>query len=123
MESDYWSAYEGSAKIIFPDGTETSYTSIPSNSDYTLATILASDWTGYVGQTVTIEVYDSWGDGGQGIDAYYVTGGAAASGVVITGNDISTSATRTAPSAVGIWIENCVGACLLYTSPSPRDRG
>ena len=69
---------------------------------------MASDWPN--GGTVTIEVYDTYGDGGQGIDAYYVTGGAAASGVVITGNDISTSASRTAPSAVGIWIENCVGA-------------
>ena len=108
IQSDYWSPYEGSAKILFPDGTETSFNSIPSNSDYTLATILASDWPN--GGTVTIEVYDSYGDGGQGIDAYYVTGGAAASGVVITGNDISTSASRTAPSAVGIWIENCVGA-------------
>ena len=102
IETDSW-GYEASIVITKPDGTTDSWptNTFASNAAYTP---LAS-YTDAGNYTLTLR--DSWGDGGTTV--YMVEGGSAGaySGPSIADNTITSSAGRTAPSAVGLVYEDC----------------
>ena len=102
IETDSW-GYEASIDIVKPDGTTDSWStySFGSNTAYT-PLVTYTDSGNY-----TLTLRDSYGDGGTTV--YMVEGGSAGgySGPTIADNNISTSAGRTAPGAVGLVYEDC----------------
>jgi plastocyanin/FlaG/FlaF family flagellin (archaellin) len=117
LKTDYWTYYEGSLSIERPDGVTDTWArySLSSNSDYDpLVEYDSSADSALVGQYV-ITAMDTYGDGGQQVEAYQNLGGGGG-GLVMKDNTISSSPGRTAPSAVGIWIENCVGSATVNSA-------
>ena len=117
LKTDYWSYYEGSLTITKPDGSTDDWPrySLSSNQDIDPFVEYDSSADSSLAGSYDISVGDTYGDGGQMIQAYVSLGGAGG-GLVIKDNTIGTSAGRTAPSAVGIWIENCVGSAGVISS-------
>ena len=108
--TDSW-GYEAGIQINKPDGTTDSFgrgtsSTFASNTQYTpLATYTAPG-------LYSLALTDSYGDGGT--DVYMVEGGVAAgyTGPTLADNSISISAGRTAPSAVGLVLEDCDGVSI-----------
>ena len=104
IETDSW-GYEISLEITKPDGTTDSWSTytFSSNTAYTPLTTY-TDAGSY-----TIDVSDSWGDGGITLDAYYTSAVSGITGPVISGNDISMSPGSTVIGTTGILVEDCTG--------------
>ena len=118
LKTDGWAYYEGSLTITTPDGTIDSYPrySLSSNRDIDPFKQYDSAADPSLAGTYTIDVADTYGDGGQMIEAYVALGGAGG-GIILNDNDISTTTTRgEVPSAIGIWIENCIGSATVTSS-------
>jgi len=106
INTDSW-GYEASITILKPDGSTDSWPTwtFASNSEYTLGTYTDSG-------NYTLTLRDSYGDGGTNV--YMVEGGTAAGydGPTIADNTITSSPSRTAPSAVGLVFEDCSGVSI-----------
>lgn len=107
IETDSW-GYEISLEITKPDNTKDSWSTytFSSNSAYKpLATYTAAG-------TYSIDVSDSWGDGGITLDAYYTSAVSGVTGPVISGNDVSMTPGSGAISTTGILVEDCTGTAI-----------
>ncbi len=107
IETDSW-GYEISLEITKPDNTKDSWSTytFSSNSAYKpLTTYTAAG-------TYTIDVSDSWGDGGITLDAYYTSAVSGVTGPVISGNDVSMTPGSGAISTTGILVEDCTGTAI-----------
>ena len=95
---------ETSLEITKPDGSKDTWSrySFSSNTQY-------SPFTSYTASgTYTITVFDSYGDGGPDIDAYYSSSGAL-TGMVVSDNTVGLSSGEYAPNAQGFSFEACSG--------------
>ena len=103
LQTDSW-GYEISIEITKPDGTKDSWPTYSFNSNAAYSPLRAYTDAG----TYTLDVADSWGDGGATIsvvESSGATGGYA--GPSVSGNTIGLSTGRTSPNAVGITASNC----------------
>ena len=95
---------ETSLEITKPDGSKDTWSrySFSSNTEY-------SPFTSYTAAgNYTITVFDSYGDGGPDIDAYYSSSGAL-TGMVVSDNTVGLSSGEYAPNAQGFSFEACSG--------------
>ena len=103
VATDNWGS-ETSLEITKPDGSKDTWSrySFSSNTEY-------SPFTTYTAAgNYTITVFDSYGDGGPDIDAYYSSSGAL-TGMVVSDNTVGLSSGEYAPNAQGFSFEACSG--------------
>ena len=107
IETDSW-GYEISLEITKPDGTKDSWSTYTFSSNTAYKPLTTYTDAG----TYTIDVSDSWGDGGITLDAYYTSAQSGVTGPVISGNDVSMSPGSTVIATTGILVEDCTGTAI-----------
>ena len=107
IETDSW-GYEISLEITKPDGTKDTWNTYTFSSNTAYKPLRTYTDAG----TYTIDVSDSYGDGGITLDAYYSTSVSGVAGPLIKGNDISISPGREVSATTGITLEACSGTTI-----------
>ena len=110
VATDNWGS-ETSLEITKPDGSKDTWSrySFSSNTEY-------SPFTSYTAAgNYTITVFDSYGDGGPDIDAYYSSSGAL-TGMVVSDNTVGLSSGEYAPNAQGFSSRHVLVLSLILTT-------
>lgn len=113
LETDSW-GYEIGIEITKPDGTTDTWAA----GSFASLTSYEPLVTYSVSGSYTIDVTDTYGDGGANIYASEASGATTAAGVELSGNTIGLSAGRLSPNAVGISALDCDGVEIFSAANS-----